>query len=299
MKLVVLMGGNSDEREVSLKTGKAVVSAVEKLGFEVIPLVFESSVLPLLPELEQADLIFNALHGGSGENGVISGFLESLGKRYTGSNNEASAVCMNKHLSKMLVAREGIKTPRWKYFKKGEIISALSGFQFPVVIKPNDQGSTIGLSIVREKSEIANAVTQALNYGNDLLIEEYIAGREITVGIIGDEVLPIVEIIPSHELYDYSCKYKKGLSQYYCPAGIEEETTKKIRDQALQIFRLLGCRHYARIDFRLAKDNQPWFLEANTLPGMTATSLVPKAAMAAGYSFETLVNRIIKEALRN
>jgi D-alanine-D-alanine ligase len=299
MKIAVLMGGTSDERAVSLKTGEAVVTALENLNHETLPLVLEDTIQPLIPTLEKVDLVFNALHGGSGENGVISGFLESLGTPYTGSNHEASAICMNKHLSKLLVKSEGLQTPRWEYLKTHESIPSLSSFTFPLVIKPNDQGSTIGLSIVHNQPDVETAIALALKYGSSVLIEEFVAGREITVSMVGNEVLPIVEIVPSHELYDYSCKYEKGLSQYFCPADIHPAVTGKIQAEAMKIYQLLGCRHYARIDFRLSDDNCAWFLEANTLPGMTETSLVPKAARAAGYSFDTLIEKIIEEALKN
>jgi len=298
MKIAVLMGGTSDERAISMKTGAAVVAALKNLNHETFPLVLEETIQPLIPTLEKVDLVFNGLHGGRGENGVISGFLEALGISYTGSNHETSAVCMNKHLSKMLVKRGGFNTPRWTHVETLASIPSLSSFTFPLVIKPNNQGSTIGLSIVHDPSEVESALALALKYGSSVMVEEYIAGREITVSVVGDEVLPIVEIVPSHELYDYSCKYEKGLSQYFCPADIPPAVTNQIQAEAMKIFQLLGCRHYGRVDFRLSDDNQTWFLETNTLPGMTETSLVPKAAQAAGYSFDTLIEKIIEEALK-
>jgi len=170
---------------------------------------------------------------------------------------------------------------------------------FPVVIKPNDQGSTIGLTVVKDESELDDAIELARQFANVVLIEEFIVGKEITVTVIGDKAYPIVEIVPSHGLYDYECKYNKGMTEYFCPANIDKDLTKAIQESALKIHKLLGCRHYSRVDFRLDKNGRAWFLELNTLPGMTETSLVPKAAKASGLSFPELIQTIINEALEN
>jgi len=290
------MGGASAERAVSLNTGEAIVKACKAIGHIVIPITLEDSLEPLIPELKQVDLVFNALHGGQGENGVIQGFFESLRIPYTGSGPLSSALCMDKHFSKSIAHHNGILTPFWQCVKSaGERINS-GGLEYPLVVKPNDQGSTVGISIVRREEDLQPAIESALHYSESAIIENFIPGRELTVTILGDEVYPIVEIIPSHEVYDYECKYTQGLTEYVCPACLSNEETEEIQKTAMNIFRLFNCRHYGRVDFRLDAHGKAWFLEVNTLPGMTATSLVPKAAKAGGISFEELVHKIITEA---
>ncbi len=298
MKMGVLFGGNSAEREVSLSSGKAIIAACKALGHDVVELDPQNGMERLIPDLTVLDVVFNSLHGGDGENGVIPGFLQVLGICYTGSGNEASAICMDKRVSKALVHRKGFATPHWISFGKDDPIPSMVDMEFPIVVKPNDQGSTIGLTVVREISGIENAIVLARKYASVVLIEEFIAGREITVAVIGDSAYPIVEIVPSHDLYDYECKYTKGMTDYFCPADIEKYITKAIQDSAVKIHKLLGCRHYSRMDYRLDENGKAWFLEVNTLPGMTETSLVPKAAGAAGLSFPELIQTIIDEALK-
>ncbi len=298
LKIAILMGGKSGERVISLETGESLAAACQNLGHRVTPLILNDSIESLIPEILKVDLVMNALHGGQGENGIIPGFLDALGVRYTGSGHEASAICMDKHISKTLVAQAGMSTPSWEYLKEG-VDPDLSRLNFPLVVKPNDQGSTIGLSIIQGIGELKPALILAREHGNAILIEEFIAGREITVGVVGDEVLPIVEIVPAHDFYDYECKYQTGMSQYFFPADIDPELTKIIQNNTFQIYSWLGCRHYSRIDFRLDHAGKAWFLEVNTLPGMTATSLIRKGAKAAGYSFKELVEMIIREALKD
>mgnify|MGYP002725545984 FL=1 len=299
MKIGVMYGGTSAEREVSLSSGQAVVSACETLRHEVISLDPKDGLSNQLTELKSVDVVFNGLHGGDGENGVIPGFLESIGVRYTGSGNEASAICMDKRVSKALVFRKEILTPEWVSLSVEDEIPMDHDLGYPLVVKPNGQGSTIGLTVVLESSQLKEAVALARKYDTVVLMESFVAGREITVTIIGDNAYPIVEIVPSHDLYDYECKYTKGMTQYFCPADLDETLTQAIKDTALRIHNLLGCRHYSRVDFRLDKNNKAWFLEVNTLPGMTETSLVPKAAGAAGLSFPDLIQAIINEALKD
>ena len=299
MKIGVLLGGNSAEREVSLSSGKAISAACKELGHDVLDLDPEFDMKLLVPDLLTVDLVFNGLHGGDGENGVIPGFLQSLGVKYTGSKTEASAICMDKRISKALVHRKGLLTPNWVSLDNNDPLSSVGDMVFPIVIKPNDQGSTIGLTIVNDESELDDAIKLARQFGNVVLIEEFIVGKEITVTVIGDKAYPIVEIIPSHGLYDYECKYNKGMTEYFCPANIDKDLAKAIQESALKIHKLLGCRHYSRVDFRLDKNGKAWFLELNTLPGMTETSLVPKSAKASGLSFPELIQTIINEALEN
>jgi len=299
MKIGVLLGGNSAEREVSLASGKAISAACKELGHDVLDLDPQFDVRLLVSDLLTVDLVFNGLHGGDGENGVIPGFLQSLGVKYTGSKTEASAICMDKRISKALVHRKDLLTPNWVSLANNDPLPLVGDMVFPVVIKPNDQGSTIGLTVVKDESELDDAIELARQFANVVLIEEFIVGKEITVTVIGDKAYPIVEIVPSHGLYDYECKYNQGMTEYFCPANIDKDLTKAIQESALKIHKLLGCRHYSRADFRLDENGKAWFLELNTLPGMTETSLVPKAAKASGLSFPELIQTIINEALKN
>ena len=299
MKIGVVFGGTSSEREVSLSSGQAIVSACASLGHEVILLDPKDGLFNQLPALKSVDVVFNGLHGGDGENGVIPGFLESIGVRYTGSGNEASAICMDKRVSKALVLRKQILTPDWMSLSIEDDIPKDHDLGYPLVVKSNSQGSTIGLTIVLDPSQLKNAVTLARKYDTVVLMESFVAGREITVTIIGEKAYPIVEINPSHDLYDYECKYTKGMTDYYCPADLDEALTKSVQETALRIHKMLGCRHYSRVDFRLDKNNNAWFLEVNTLPGMTETSLLRKSVKASGMSFSDLIQMIINEALKD
>ena len=271
-------------------------AACAALGYDAISLEFENDILSHLDTLKSVDIVLIALHGGIGENGRIQGMFESLGIRYTGSDALSSAICMDKHISKLLAEDIGIATPRWKRIRKGKFIYK-NEFDYPFVVKPNSEGSTIGLTIVHNENDYDSAVEEAFKYDDEILIEEFISGKEITVSIVGEDVLPIIEIRPEHGLYDYECKYTKGLTEYICPAELNKDLTKRIKQTAFEVYKLLKCRHYGRVDLRLDNNNQHWFLELNTLPGMTDTSLVPKAAKAAGISFEQLIGNIIKQSL--
>ena len=297
MKIGVLMGGSSSERDVSLNSGKAISNACLELGYEVINFDPKDGFSSIAVEIKNVDLVFNALHGGDGENGVISSKLNNLGVKYTGSEKESSAICIDKDTSKTIIKRENYFTPDWLLLKKDDRTPEVKNLSFPLVVKPNSEGSTIGLSVVQDESKLNDAIELARNFDSKVLIESFIDGREITVGIIAGKPLPIIEIIPSHELYDYECKYTKGMTDYICPPDLEENISLSIQNIALKIHRLLKCRHYSRVDFRLDKNNKPWFLEINTHPGMTETSLLPKSAAVAGIDFNSLINIIIKKAL--
>ncbi|MBC8479032.1 MAG: D-alanine--D-alanine ligase [FCB group bacterium] len=298
MKIRVLMGGASSEREVSIHTGEGIINAL-KPNHDVQGVILDSSIQSVVQALDEADIVFIALHGGSGENGEVQTFLDKNKIAYTGCGPESSRTAMDKNQSKILAGRKGILTPVWQMFPAGvraEEILLEKSFGFPFVVKPNDEGSTFGLTIVEKHEEIAPAMELASRYSKEVMIEQYIPGREITVGILGQAVLPIVEIIPSHNLYDYECKYTPGMSRYECPADIQPPLTQKIQESARSIYELLGCRDYARVDYRL-DGNQFYFLEVNTLPGMTGTSLLPKAAKAVGIEYPELIETIIKLAL--
>ncbi len=332
------MGGISAERDVSLASGEAIVKALKSAGHKVIALdtAKGQDLLPdtgkYIPEgvktkppevaelekkgkelalqaidsfdFSEVDVIFLALHGGQGEDGTIQAILDMTGKPYTGSGVLASALAMNKAMSKKIFEREGILTPDW-FLVEDSGLSDPSGIAgriekdlgFPCVVKPNDQGSTVGLSIANEKGELKKALNLAKKYSRQILVEEYIPGRELTVGVLGDQALPVVEIVPEHGVYDYECKYTTGKSKYIAPAEIPEDRAKEIQAIGLKAFKTLGCEGYARVDFRFGQDGRFYCLEVNTLPGMTAHSLVPKAAKAVGIDFPELVDRIARLAL--
>ena len=294
----ILYGGISAEKEISFKSSEAVNKACKELGYKTILLELDGNMHNLIPKLIGIDFVFIALHGGKGENGVIQGLLDSLNIPYNGSGVLASSLGMEKSLTKQLAKSYGIQTPLWKIFKDVNDSKNYNPNKYPVVVKPSADGSTIGLTIVKEKKELTGAIELANKYDGNIMIEDYIEGRELTVTVIGQKVYPIVEIIPKHKYYDYECKYQKGMSEYICPAKLSDELTNKIQNIAQNIFNILQCSGYARADFILEKENEPWFLEINTLPGMTATSLVPKSALALGISFNDLIQMIIDEALK-
>jgi D-alanine-D-alanine ligase len=338
MKVLVLMGGISLERDVSLASGAAITSALKKNGHEVIAIdtaegsrYLEESTkliaddiktsppdvaqlahydrlqnlkLANLDELRNVDAVFLAFHGGAGEDGTIQALLDLAGRKYTGSGMLSSALSMNKALSKKLFERDSIPTPDWIMIGKEDLDddtfeSIKHDFPPPVIVKPNDQGSTVGLTLVESNGYYRKAIELAGEVSKEILIETYIDGRELTVAILDKDPLPVVEILPKNKLYDYECKYTEGMCSYECPASLPLETTLKIQELGLRAFNTLNCKGYARVDFRMDRKSNLYCLEVNTLPGMTKTSLVPKAAKAAGISFEELIEKILKLALRD
>ena len=294
-KIAVLMGGPGEEREISIQSGEAIRLALEAIGYNVLSITVENKLGDIISDLHSVDLVFLGLHGSIGENGTIQGFLESLGVKYTGSDPLSSAICMDKNISKIIARDSKVNTPNWAIVTRGQTLNE-DNSEFPLVIKPNDQGSTVGLTIVHDESELGPALNLAYNYSSSVMVEQFIEGRELTVTLIGGKALPVCEIIPSHELYDYECKYTSGMSKYVCPANIDLDLTKKVQEITERLFDILKCRHYSRADFRLDRDDNLWFLEMNTLPGMTDTSLVPMAAKAAGLSFNDLIDHIVLQA---
>ena len=291
MKVCVVMGGVSAEREVSLKTGNAVFDACRKLGFEVSQIVIKNDYRLFLKDFKNCDIVFNALHGPIGEDGIIQLWFEENNIAYTGSGPKSSSICMDKNNSKKIVKDLGFATPKWNLVSRG-ISSSL--INYPCIVKPSSQGSTYGLSIVNNAGKLNKAINFAKKYDSNVLIEEYISGREITVGVLDGKALPIVEIRPKHGIYDYECKYKPGMSSYLCPAKLNDQMTRKIKFDSELIFKALGCKGYGRIDYMIDKNMNYYFLELNTLPGMTSTSLLPIAAKALNISFNDLVHKIIK-----
>lgn len=334
MRVVVLAGGLSAERDVSLSSGKAVLEGIQKAGHEAIlidpalggdqhlgsdfteikklpPSVEQLGQLPaskngeLTVEARRAfagfdpDVVFNALHGGDGENGKIQALLDLFGIRYTGSGVLASALAMDKALSKTLFRQQAVGTADWILVRSGwsaEAETAIDRLGYPVVVKPNDQGSSVALTIVHGRDDLHGAVDHAAAFG-DVLVEKYVPGRELTVAILDGKALPVVEIKPKKGVYDYEAKYTPGMTTYESPARLTPEQTKSIQDQAMKAYETLRCECYARVDFRMGTDERFYCLEVNTLPGMTATSLVPKAAKASGIEFPELLDRILKLAL--
>ena len=292
MKVCIVMGGASAEREVSLKTGKAVADACRNLGFEINQIVIKNDYKLYLNDFKSCDIVFNALHGPIGEDGIIQLWFEKNNIAYTGSGPESSSICMDKNNSKKIIKGLGYATPKW------DLVGPQTDYnliKYPCIIKPSSQGSTYGLSIVNSVGELSRAVNFARKFDSDVLIEEYIVGREITVGVLGSKALPIVEIKPQNDIYDYECKYKPGMSLYYCPAKLNDNIASKIKIDSESIFKALGCKSYGRIDYIIDKNMNYYFLELNTLPGMTSTSLLPIAAKALNISFNDLVHKIINE----
>lgn len=327
LKIVLLVGGVSAEREVSKLSSKSIYKSLMNLGHDVSlidpaygwiqPESAEDFFKPgeqfeISPqnyfkclerkEFKNADLAFIGLHGKWGEDGAIQSLLEMINLRYTGSGVLSSSVSMDKDYSKIILKDHGVDVAEGIILKEKFSIDEVKrkiGVQikYPLVVKPNDQGSTFGLTVCSDESQLEDAINLSFKYSNSTLIEKFIEGREMTVSIIGDEILPVVEIVPSHELYDYECKYTKGMSQYFVPADIPESAAKKMQEDTLTAFKALRCEGYARVDFRLTKEFKTFCLELNSLPGMTETSLVPKAALAAGYSFDELIDKIIQLSL--
>jgi len=254
------------------------------------------------PVLDSVDLVFIALHGKWGEDGTIQALLDMRGMTYTGSGVLASALAMDKTMAKVMFQHVGVLTPDWfladLHTANDALNAEVSRLGFPLVVKPNVGGSTVGLSIVKQRGEFDAAMSEARRYSNTVLLEKYIEGRELTVTTVGNTVLPVIEIKPQGGFYDYKHKYTKGMTEYICPAQIPDQITAYVSEQAALAFRSLGCAGFARVDFRLNNDGDAYCLETNTVPGMTATSLVPKAAAAAGWSFPVLCQRIVDLAMQ-
>ena len=294
LRVGVLMGGGSEEREVSIATGKAVIKACAENGYIATEFGFTNNYKKHLKKLKTQNIIFNALHGGIGENGKIQAWLDKNNIKYTGSGAIASSLCMDKAASKEIAKRNGIETPDWQLIQKATQKVKIS---LPFVVKPNDQGSTVGLSIVKNDQFIQSAIDLAFQHGNKVIIEKFISGRELTMPIINEDAYPIVEINPKNNYYDYECKYTPGMSEYSCPADLEQNLVEKIESNTIKLFQKFHCSVYARADYILDKSGVPYFLEMNTLPGMTSTSLVPKSAYARGQSFQKLIRNIIELSL--
>ncbi len=329
IKIALLLGGTSTERAVSLLSAKSINQALKEAGYNVrlidpalgknqhtneedffsvkeLPEIHNEKYIETINSslFDDIDLAFIALHGKWGEDGAIQSLLELRGIKYTGSDVLASAIAMDKCVTKILFQHFDVATPNWFLIQAADYKPDLAiekvnkFFGFPCIIKPNDQGSTIGFSIVKNSSEIDNAIKLALSYSEKVIVEEFISGHEVTVTVLEGAALPVLEIKPKHNTYDYECKYTSGMSEYIVPAQIPEQTALHLQQQALLAFKAVGASVYGRMDFRLSEDLKSYCLEVNTLPGMTSTSLVPKMAKAAGISFIDLLEKIIHLSLK-
>lgn len=307
-QIVVLYGGKSSEREVSLRSGKAVYDAITSMGYKATLLDATDDLCLDLKRIAP-DLVFIALHGGHGENGAIQGLLEVLEIPYTGSGRLASALAMDKERTKTRFLSEGIKVAPYVVLSKktivhqGEIQTDLIlnkvDFPFAWVVKPVSEGSSIGVHIIHNNHEIRDSVSDALDYDERIIIEKYIKGREIQVAILRDRPIGGVEVRPSAEFYDYKSKYTSGMTEYIIPPDVPQSVYEQIQEVALKAHLALGCKGATRVDLILSEDNEIYALEVNTIPGMTATSLLPKIAQAKGMSFERLIEEILLDALEN
>ena len=283
------MGGLSAEREVSLHSGEAVVEGLRTAGYQVEAIDVQRRALEI-PETVEA--VFVALHGEFGEDGEVQSLLRARGMPYTGSGPEASRRAFDKILSKQCFDAQGLRTPRWATVRKGD----KPPLPLPLVVKPIRQGSSLGVRYVGREADWEPALSEALRYGDEVLVEAYIPGRELTVGIVGERVLPVLEILPPEGFYSYDAKYTAGRSQYQVPARMEHGLAETCRRDARGAHKALGCSGFTRVDFRLDPEGRPWVLEVNTIPGFTATSLLPKAALADGLAFPDLCDLILRSA---
>lgn len=328
LRIALLLGGTSPERDVSKSTAESMYKALLSLGCKPVLIdpayginqpkdlttffkheyaieISNSNYVRVVNSklFDNVDIALLALHGKWGEDGTIQSLLELRGIKYTGSKVLASALAMDKIMSKILFQHYNVTTPKWitienhhndyQYF----IEKIKSDLGFPCVVKPNDQGSTVGVTICKSEDQLPAAFDLAKSFSTRILVEEFIHGHEVTVAVLENQPLPVLEIKPKHNVYDYECKYTSGMSEYEVPANIPDEVAKQIQSQALAAHISLGCEVYSRVDFRLSNDMIPYCLEVNTLPGMTSTSLVPKMAKAVGISFEDLIEKIIRLSL--
>ncbi|VAW36027.1 D-alanine--D-alanine ligase [hydrothermal vent metagenome] len=290
-RIGVLMGGLSEEREISLKSGRAVLEALRSRGYNAVAIDVGSEAAALLRK-EAVEVAFIALHGLYGEDGAVQGLLEIMGIPYTGSGVLASAAAMDKVAGKIFFERYGIPTPAYSVLRDGEN-KLPEGLGLPLIVKPASHGSTIGIGVADTSAEFQRAVGEAYAYEDTLVVERFISGREVTISILDGTPLPIVEIITRARIYDFRSKYEKGMTEFVVPADLEESIAEGASEAALAAYKALGCSGAARVDIVLDEAGRPFVLEANTVPGMTGTSLLPMAARAAGMDYEALVEEIL------
>lgn len=296
-KVAVLMGGIAAEREVSLRSGAEVLQAlksegVNAFGYDV------TSVEQLVEIAQEYDRAFIALHGRWGEDGGVQAVLDALGLPYTGSGMTASALAMDKLRTKWLWKGVGLPTPAFKVISPSQSLNIADfDLAFPVIVKPSHEGSSIGMRKVDTLDELQEAVTFAQQYDSEILIEQWITGREYTCAVVDGKALPMIQLKTDHDFYDFDAKYQSTTTEYLCPCGLEDSQEKAIQNLVLQAFDTVGARHWGRVDLMLDEQNQPWLIEINTVPGMTDHSLVPMAAKAVDLSFSKLVLKLISLTL--
>lgn len=296
-KVAVLFGGRSGEREVSLKSGSAVLAALQRQGVDAHAFDPASQDLSALKQFDRA---FIALHGRFGEDGTIQGALELMGIPYTGSGVMASALGMDKWRTKLLWTAAGVTTPNYVLMDdRTHVENVVTALGLPLFVKPANEGSSIGVSKVKQAGDLQAAYALAKQSDPLVIAEQFVGGGEYTVGILGETALPIVRIVPQNEYYDYEAKYLRDDTEYRCPCGLSAEQEQQIQTEAVQAFKVLGCKGWGRVDFLMDEAGKHYFLEVNTSPGMTDHSLVPMAAKAAGMDFDALVIRILQQTLRN
>lgn len=295
-KIGVLMGGLSAEREVSLKSGAAVHQALVARGYNAIAIDVGRDV-GLVLDRESVEIAFICLHGRLGEDGAVQGLLETMGIPYTGSGVLASALAMNKIFAKKVFQASGSTVAPYQVLRRGETLDLTTpDFSLPLVIKPSQEGSSVGVSIVKVATEIAAALAEAFRYDEEILVEQFVKGREIQVGILEDRALGAIEIVPKKEFYDFEAKYTPGMAHHILPAPLPEPLYEKVLREGEKAHCCLGCSGYSRVDFLVTEGGDCFLLEVNTLPGMTALSLLPEIAGGAGFGFEELVERILTSA---
>ena len=295
-RIGVLYGGLSAEREISLRTGTAVLKALETLGHDAVAIDVGTDLPAQLKEA-RVEVAFIALHGRFGEDGRVQGLLEMLQLPYTGSGVLASSMAIDKVVTKQMLLFHELPTPGFEVIRNRDDAERVlaSGHRLPLVVKPSREGSTIGISIVRSQEALRHGIDTAATLDATVLVEEFIEGLELTVSVLNGVALPIIQIVPKSGFYDYQAKYTVGQTEYLVPAPLDAALTKRIQQAAVETCAVLGCRGQARVDFML-RDQEFYCLEVNTIPGMTETSLLPKAAAAAGISFEQLVEEILLDA---
>ncbi|MFH1460461.1 MAG: D-alanine--D-alanine ligase [Candidatus Omnitrophota bacterium] len=297
-KIGILMGGISREREISLKSGNAVKAALENLNYAIAEIDFSHSD-EMIEKIKKSDVdcIFNALHGSFGEDGQVQKILDALKIPYTGSGVNASRLAIDKTVSHKIFKANGLVVPDYRIPSQYDKIDDQFYSAFPLVVKPAREGSSIGLFIVENLDSLDWAINEAAKIDNKLIVEKYIKGRELTVGILDEQALPVIEVIPKNKFYDFEAKYTQGMTEYIIPANIGRTLTEKIQNVALTAHKLIGCSCFSRVDIILNEDNVPVVLEINTIPGLTATSLLPKAAAFAGINFSQLCLKMIDSAM--
>jgi D-alanine-D-alanine ligase len=295
LKIAVLMGGPSAEREVSLRSGTAVANALVATGANVLPIDIKNEAFTMPTDV---DVAFLALHGTFGEDGTLQQMLENGGIAYTGSGPKASARAFDKIVAKREFLIAGIPTPKYEVFDRSHTdLHRLAQLGFPLVVKPARQGSSVGISIVREEVDLEEACQIAWHHDDHLLVEQFIPGRELTVGIFDGRALPVVEIKPKHDFYTWEAKYTKGQTDFLVPAPLDAAMESQVKALALRAHDCLSCRDYSRVDLILSETGELFVLEVNTIPGFTETSLMPKAARASGIEFKDLCARLVQMAL--